>query len=55
MEYKNIYYDRLIEEFKQIFLKKCEEKYKEIIYQEFLKSLKPYQSDLSYLIDPKEE
>lgn len=49
MEYKNIYYDRLIKEFKQILLKKCEEKYKEIVYQEFLNSLKPYQTDLSFL------
>lgn len=49
MEYKNIYYDRLIEEFKQILFNKCEEKYKEIVYQEFLNSLKPYQTDLSFL------
>lgn len=49
MDDKFIYYDQLLDQIKKILLKKCEEKYKEIIYQEFLKSLKPYQTDLSFL------
>lgn len=43
------YYDPLLDQIKEILLKKCEEKYKEIAYQEFLNSLKPYQTDLSFL------